>query len=282
MLHVWGAALGLLLAATVAVQPMWLAVAGASAALSAPPAATAPTLPTVSRSVGGATSTIVTPRTTAAPARVEAAGAAPGGSAGTAQVTGVVDDDTLKVRVAGRTERVRVIGIDTPELAGGQCYARQAASAMQSLVQSRSVRLTADPSQADRDRYGRLLRHVHLADGRSVAQVLIAGGFGREYTYDTAYAGQRAYRAAQAAARTAGRGLWGAGCATSTPAPVVATPSPSGVCAIKGNINAEGEKIYHVPGGRSYDKTTISPSKGERMFCSESDARAAGWRAARG
>ena len=55
----------------------------------------------------------------------------------------------------------------------------------------------------------------------------------------------------------------------------------TGSCRIKGNINSEGEKIYHVPGGRSYEKTKISPGRGERMFCSEAQAREAGWRAAR-
>lgn len=70
------------------------------------------------------------------------------------------------------------------------------------------------------------------------------------------------------------------------PAPKRATPKPapkveSGKCNIKGNINNKGEKIYHVPGGRSYDKTVIDTSKGERWFCSTSDAEAAGWRAAK-
>lgn len=223
-------------------------------------------------------------------------------SAAAVPVVGVVDGDTIKVDLAGRVERIRVIGIDTPELRGDECYAQRAASRMQSLVQSRSVRLEADPTQDDRDRYGRLLRHVVLPDGRSAARVLIAEGFGREYTYDRPYRGRDSYRAAEAAARESRAGLWGAcpvdgsaGRATSpTPRPS-ATPrcstppdasgnsgsGGSGACDIKGNINADGERIYHVPGGRSYARTRITESRGERMFCSESEARAAGWRAAR-
>ena len=227
-------------------------------------------------------------------------------------VVGIVDGDTIKVSIDGRTERVRVIGIDTPELAGGECYAQQASSKMQSLAQSRSVRLEADPSQDDRDRYDRLLRHVFLDDGRSAAEVLIAGGFGREYTYAADYRYQSSYRAAEAAARAGDRGLWGSGCvdapavgttaksdsapkpspkpkasekptSADRPARVVADPpASSGKCNIKGNINSEGVKIYHVPGGRSYDKTKIDVSKGERWFCSTSEAETAGWRAARG
>ena len=49
-------------------------------------------------------------------------------------------------------------------------------------------------------------------------------------------------------------------------------------CLIKGNISRSGERIYHVPGGQNYSRTKITVSKGERMFCSEGEARAAGWR----
>ena len=51
-----------------------------------------------------------------------------------------------------------------------------------------------------------------------------------------------------------------------------------GACNIKGNINARGEHIYHLPGQEYYDRTIITPSKGERWFCSEAEAQAAGWR----
>jgi hypothetical protein len=51
--------------------------------------------------------------------------------------------------------------------------------------------------------------------------------------------------------------------------------------AIKGNINDRGERIYHMPGGKFYTRTVITLGKGERWFCSESEARSAGWRRAR-
>ena len=57
-----------------------------------------------------------------------------------------------------------------------------------------------------------------------------------------------------------------------------AQPLISGDCNVKGNISNKGERIYHVPGQRHYDKTRIVRSKGERMFCSEAEARQAGWR----
>jgi hypothetical protein len=53
-------------------------------------------------------------------------------------------------------------------------------------------------------------------------------------------------------------------------------------CDIKGNISTTtGERIYHLPGGRYYAATTISLMKGERWFCSQAQARAAGWRKSR-
>jgi hypothetical protein len=66
--------------------------------------------------------------------------------------------------------------------------------------------------------------------------------------------------------------------ATPTPAPTVAaTATPE--CIIKGNISYNtGERIYHVPSGAYYDATVINTGYGERWFCSEAEAQAAGWR----
>jgi hypothetical protein len=58
------------------------------------------------------------------------------------------------------------------------------------------------------------------------------------------------------------------------------TESSSEGCRIKGNISLNGEHIYHVPGGEWYDETRIDRSRGERWFCSEDEAQAAGWRRA--
>lgn len=52
-------------------------------------------------------------------------------------------------------------------------------------------------------------------------------------------------------------------------------------CNIKGNVSTRGERIYHVPGQKYYQETRISASHGERWFCSEEEARAAGWRKSR-
>lgn len=243
------------------------------------------------------------PRTSASPSTTErSSGAAKAAAAGPLhQVASIVDGDTIKVWIGGQRTAIRIIGLDTPESVkpgtAVACYAKQATSKMQSLAQSKQVHLVADPSQGDRDKYDRLLRYVVLPDGRDVARELIAGGFGREYTYDTAYARQASYRAAQASAQAGRKGLWGAcgyaaafdpPATTPTPratpvAPVnpAAPPAPKGPCAIKGNISSSGERIYHRPGQQHYEQTRIDTGKGERWFCSEAEAQAAGWRAAK-
>lgn len=62
--------------------------------------------------------------------------------------------------------------------------------------------------------------------------------------------------------------------------PAPAVESPAATCRIKGNISESG-RIYHVPGSEWYERTQINPAKGERWFCTEAEAKAAGWRAPR-
>ena len=82
---------------------------------------------------------------------------------GRAQVLRVVDGDTIRVRLDGRTERVRYIGVDTPESVKPgtpvQCFAKRASRANAALVAGRSVKLVGDVEH--RDRYGRLLAYVY-------------------------------------------------------------------------------------------------------------------------
>lgn len=60
--------------------------------------------------------------------------------------------------------------------------------------------------------------------------------------------------------------------------PTSAASAQSADCVIKGNVSTKGERIYHVPGDEYYNDTRIQSSHGERWFCSEEEARAAGWR----
>lgn len=128
------------------------------------------------------------------------------------QVVAVVDGDTIDVATEDETVRVRLIRIDTPEIGRGgeasECYADEARTFLDELLYGRQVELISDPTQADTDKYGRLLRHVDI-EGLSAAEAAIAAGAGYEYTYDTPYQGQAAYQAAEGMAEEAGTGLWG-------------------------------------------------------------------------
>jgi micrococcal nuclease len=121
-------------------------------------------------------------------------------------VSRVVDGDTLIVKVARKSERVRLIGIDTPEV--GSCYAAQATMRTKRLALRRHVRLLGDRTQARRDRYSRVLAYVQLPNGRDLGRDLIAGGFAKVYVYDRASARLRAYQVEEAVAHSQGVGLW--------------------------------------------------------------------------
>ena len=203
----------------------------------------------------------------------------------------VVDGDTLEV--AGT--RVRLHGIDAPESkqrcrAGGRPWAcgREATRALKARIGTRTVACET----RDRDRYGRTVA-VCRAGGADLNAWMVAHGWAFAYRrYAADYAGE------EAAARAAGRGIWrgdvvapwdwrrgerlaGEGSAAQ---PAVSRPAAqpgAGRCAIKGNIGKGGARIYHVPGGRFYERTRIDAAKGERWFCTEAEARAAGWRRSR-
>lgn len=141
-------------------------------------------------------------------------------------VTHIVDGDTLDVRLAsGKSERIRLIGIDTPER--GECYAAKATERARQLAMSQPVVLRGDPTQDTRDRYGRLLAYVWIPGGKDLGYQLIAGGFAKVYVYRNAFGRLSAYRNAERAAKGATGGQWNA-CTTGTPAPIPALTPPSG------------------------------------------------------
>ncbi len=127
-------------------------------------------------------------------------------------VVSVVDGDTVKVQMDDRRETVRIIGINALESVDPrravECFGTEASKRATTLLSEKMVILERDKTQADRDRYNRLLRHVRLSDGRQFGEVMIAEGYAYEYTYGTAYAYQQQYRAAQQEAQMAQRGLW--------------------------------------------------------------------------
>jgi micrococcal nuclease len=134
-----------------------------------------------------------------------------GSEARVGRVERVVDGDTIVVRLGDSDERVRYIGMDTPEdVKPGtpvQCYALAAAAANRRLVAGREVRLVPDAEA--RDRYGRMLAYVYREpDGLFVNAELVRRGYARVLTIPPNVAHEGEFRRLARRARAAGRGLW--------------------------------------------------------------------------
>ena len=221
-----------------------------------------------------------------------------GASAAAASLSGIgrsIDGDSLKV---GQQE-VRLFGIDAPELTqtctrGGKPWACGSASADQlsKLVTGKQVK--CEP--VGTDKYGRILARCS-AGNTDINRIMVATGYAlayRRYSMD--------FNSAEESARLAKRGIWSStfdlpsevrhpGDDYKIEGPVdeqqsrrerpVATnlgskPQPSGNCRIKGNRSRNGEGIYHLPGMPYYSQTVA-----EQIFCTEAEARAAGYRRSR-
>lgn len=197
-------------------------------------------------------------------------------------VASVIDGDTIEIHGA----RIRLHGIDAPESAQlcidandkpWRCGQRASLA-----LAERIGRAPVSCRRTDTDRYGRMIA-VCSRGTEDLNAWLVAEGWAVAYRR---YSGD--YVAREDEAREARRNIWSSrfvmpwdwrrGARIVARAP--ATERSQG-CAIKGNINREGERIYHVPDGRFYEPTRIDTSKGERWFCSEAEARAAGWRRSR-
>lgn len=195
----------------------------------------------------------------------------------------VIDADTFDVDGT----RVRLHGVDAPEREQ-RCGGRDAPMWDCGLWVTRVARDRYDGRHArcavlDTDRYGRAVTRCTI-DGEDVGRAMVADGLAfayRAYSMD--------YDLDEKTAAVNGRGLHATGIAA--PADFRAAGRRAGAahdvaaapdgCAIKGNIASDGERIFHAPGQRWYSRTRVSTAKGERWFCSESAARAAGWRRAR-
>ena len=136
------------------------------------------------------------------------------GDSAAAVVSKEVDGDTIHVHISGGDEKVRFIGINTPETHGPgglkECYGQEAAARMAELLPvGTKVDLVGDKDQ--RDRYGRLLAYVYRdRDDLFVNLAMVQQGFAEAYTFPPNTAHEGEFVAAAAKARDENLGLWGA------------------------------------------------------------------------
>jgi micrococcal nuclease len=133
-----------------------------------------------------------------------------GPTTGSYSVAEVFDGDTIAVNMDGVVEKVRLIGIDTPETKDPrkpvQCYGPEASAFTHANLEHKRVKLVADPLSTNRDRYDRLLRYVYV-DGVSYNKLLLQKGFARQYT-GFPYSKWDTYTAVQNSAKASNTGLW--------------------------------------------------------------------------
>lgn len=127
------------------------------------------------------------------------------------RVTEIHDGDTISIDMEGQVERIRMIGVDTPETQDPrknvQCFGKAASQFTKDLIGNNPVRLEADDLSTNRDRYDRLLRYVYIPDGRHVNAEIIKNGYGFAYT-NFPLTKSDEFKAHEAAARELGAGLW--------------------------------------------------------------------------
>ncbi|MBT4121002.1 MAG: thermonuclease family protein [Candidatus Magasanikbacteria bacterium] len=211
-------------------------------------------------------------------------------------VTNVVDGDTIDVNINGTSQRLRLIGLDTPETKDPrkpvQCFGQEASDQAVKLLLNKKVRLETDPTQGELDKYNRLLRYVIREDGLFFNKWMIQNGYAHEYTYDTPYKYQQEFKGAEKDAQNNKLGLWADNVCDNfnlqetedvieepviTQEPVVIQTQPAEGCVIKGNISSDDRKLYHTPDCPSYSRTKIDETKGEKWFCTQQEAVGAGW-----
>lgn len=188
----------------------------------------------------------------------------------------VIDGDTLKIN----TLTYRLYGIDAPE-AGQKCNKATGGQwpCGQKAIEFIEKRATSNDVKCDhrgKDNYGRILS-VCKINGHDLNQDIVLAGYAWAFRkYSTRY------NDAEDQARQMNKGIWQAKTQTAWDYRAkkwdIGIQSASDGCPIKGNISKRG-KIYHAPWSPWYKRTKISVSKGERWFCSEIEAKKAGWRA---
>ncbi len=177
-------------------------------------------------------------------------------------VTKVIDGDTI---VISDNRHIRYIGIDSPE--GGECFAARATIINNELVLNKKVTLETDNN--DLDQFGRTLAYVYI-NGTMVNEYLLQQGTGTYFAdYLNTKHQSKLIKAAEFA-HTNKVGLWNA----------CATEYIEG-CIIKGNLDPNDKRFYHLPNFRHYNQVVMNLEKGDRWFCTEKEAIKAGFKRAR-
>jgi endonuclease YncB( thermonuclease family) len=201
----------------------------------------------------------------------------------------VVDGDTIEIH--GR--RIRLFGIDAPEsdqscMVQGKASrcGQHAAIALADEIGSRVV--NCQPK--GRDRYGRIVA-VCLVGGEDINAWMVAQGWALAYRYySTNYISQEQRASKLKLGIWQGEFVppwdWRRDKRPQRPdlqrsENILSNGAISHNCEIKGNVSQNGARIYHIPGDEYYSRTKIDVAKGERWFCNEAEAQAAGWRRSR-
>jgi micrococcal nuclease len=200
-----------------------------------------------------------------------------------AVVERVIDGDTLKVKIGNnKEETVRLLLIDTPESVHPtkpvQPFGLEASHYVKTLLPpGTDIKLEFDVRE--RDKYGRLLAYVWIGD-RMLNELLLEKGYARvAYVFEPNTKYIDSFRAIQEQARKKRLNIWSIENYATEHGfndEIIHEQRNGATCQkpmIKGNISKNGKKIYHVPGSPQYKVT-----KAEIMFCTEAEAKAAGFR----
>lgn len=170
------------------------------------------------------------------------------------RVVRVIDGDTFVIKTG---ERVRLIGLDAPET--GSCGSEEATKRLSDLVLNKVIRIDRE----GRDSWGRRLGIV-TADGANVNMEMIKSGWARYDSFSDEKSPEM--ETAGKKAEESRMGIYGGVC------------DKQASCGILGNIDeSSGKKYYHLPQCPTYARVKIDPERGEKKFCTESEAKREGF-----